>query len=54
MKVYVGDGCSAEFKYGEIELTTSDGVRVTNTIVLNYRMIEELWRLILEREENVK
>lgn len=54
MIVYVGDGCYAEFKYGEVELTTRNGERVTNSIVLDYGMIEKLWRLVLEREENVK
>lgn len=32
---YIGDGVSVDFEYGSIVLTTSDGLRDTNRIVLD-------------------
>ena len=34
MKTYLGDAVYAEFRDGDLVLTTSDGMRDTNTIVL--------------------
>jgi hypothetical protein len=33
MKTYLGDGVYAEIIYGQLVLTTEDGVSTTNTIV---------------------
>lgn len=42
-KQYLGDGVYIQVKeYGEIWLTTEDGVSVTNTIVLDSHVIQAL------------
>jgi hypothetical protein len=44
---YLGDGVYAtRGDYGDITLTTEDGVRVTNTVVLEREVIGELVRFI--------
>ena len=43
-KSYLGDGCYVSFEYGEVVLTTHNGFEDTNRIVLDYGMVEELYR----------
>jgi hypothetical protein len=41
-KYYLGDGVSAEFDGHHVILTTDNGMRVTNTIYLEERVIRQL------------
>lgn len=51
MKTYLGDGAYAEFNsYGELVLTTSNGISDTNRIVLG---VDEVFALLTFGERNV-
>lgn len=41
-KVYLGDGCYAEHSHGVIVLTTENGIRTTNRIVLEPEVLRAL------------
>lgn len=41
-KIYLGDGCYADFDGYAIELTTEDGISVTNRIVLEPHIYDTL------------
>jgi hypothetical protein len=41
-KTYVGDGVYADWNRGELILTTEDGIRVTNVIVLEPTVLQSL------------
>lgn len=45
-KTYLGDGVYAAFDGFSVVLTTEDGIRVTNTIVLEPDVISALERFI--------
>jgi hypothetical protein len=45
-KEYLGDGAYVEMGYGDIVLTTSDGIRDTNRIVLGPYEVSNLIRWI--------
>ncbi len=52
MKVYLGDGVYAQwYKWGEIILTTEDGVSTTNSIVLEPSVVNALLEFIERSEE---
>jgi hypothetical protein len=46
VKTYLGDGCYAEFDGYAITLTTENGVRTTNTIVLEPSVYEALTKFV--------
>jgi len=48
-KTYLGDGAYAEFEGYWVTLTTSDGLRDTNTIVLEPLHVQELIRFLKEK-----
>jgi hypothetical protein len=50
-KVYLGDGAYADFDGFNIVLTTSDGIKVTNTIYLEPEVVKSLKSYILRTEE---
>lgn len=50
MKVYLGDGVYAKFEGPDLILTTEDGIRVTNTIVLE----PEVWASLSDYMEQQK
>lgn len=45
-KVYIGDGCYVEFDGFEFVLTTEDGVKVTNRIILEPQVFENFLAFI--------
>ena len=49
MKRYLGDGAYVEFDGWGLDLTTENGVRVTNRIYLE----PEVWRALLTYVENL-
>jgi hypothetical protein len=53
MKEYIGDGVYADTEYGEIVLTTENGIDVSNTIVLGPYEIRALLKFI-EKVTNSK
>ena len=48
-KTYLGDGAYAEFQGYCVELTTSNGIDTTNTIVLEPLHVTALIRFLKER-----
>jgi hypothetical protein len=46
-KVYLGDGAYAQYDGFAITLTTSNGMRDTNTIVLEPEVQKAFWRYML-------
>jgi len=55
MKTYLGDGVYVDFTGWAIVLTTSDGVRETNRIVLEPRVIQSLgWAIVLTTSDGVR
>ncbi len=49
-KVYLGDGAYAEFdEFGDLVLTTEDGIRTTNRVVLEPGVLVTLLRELLQR-----
>jgi len=52
-KVYLGDGVYLMFEYGHLVLTTEDGIRETNRIVLEPEVWFQLKRFVEpEKEED--
>ena len=45
-KSYLGDGVYVDFEYGQLVLTTEDGVSVQNRIVLEPEVYEALERYV--------
>lgn len=44
-KIYLGDGAYAELnEYNEVEITTEDGIRTTNKVVLDVWMMRILFK----------
>lgn len=44
MKTYLGDGVYVEYdSLGDVVLTTEDGIRVTNRIILEPKVLESLF-----------
>lgn len=41
-KVYLGDAVYAQVEHGMIKLTTEDGVKATNTIYMEFDVVENL------------
>lgn len=51
-KTYLGDAVYAQWtEYGELELTTEDGIRATNRIILEPEVLAELMRYVQRRIE---
>lgn len=48
VKRYLGDGVYADFNSWAVVLTTENGIRATNTIVLEDEVIRELERFIAD------
>lgn len=46
LKTYLGDGVYADISDGMIQLTTEDGVRVTNTIFLEPEVYQSLLNFV--------
>lgn len=42
---YLGDGAYVRFEYGEVVLYTSNGIERTNRVVLDFSMLDELFKL---------
>ncbi len=52
MKEYLGDGVYAQYtSYGDIILTTEDGIRQTNRIILEPNVIQVFLDFIKRNEE---
>lgn len=49
-KVYLGDGVYIEFDGHGLVLTTEDGIRTTNTIVLEVEVYQALLRYVASLE----
>jgi hypothetical protein len=55
MKTYLGDGVYAELTpFGEIVLTTEDGISATNTIVLDSQVLLAFERWIAKLKEQAQ
>ncbi len=53
-KRYIGDGVYVQYHGPGILLTTEDGIRTTNTIVLEPEVLYELERFIVQVKEALK
>lgn len=51
MKAYLGDAVYAEFDGYHVILTTEDGIRSTNTILLEPEVVDGLMRFIKRLQE---
>ena len=54
MKTYLGDGCYADFDGYSYVLTTEDGIRTTNTIVLEPEVLVALQIFVMRMRDRTE